>query len=145
MAEGDLCTVDEVKEETLKLVGSTTYDTIIQSRITKYSADLKYDIEQPDLTSENINAKNCIIFRVCAFLVSKGVLQEMSRETLMETEGDESRQYNIPMFGITITKPTTYMAWYWYYYARLKPRLPVGIVVAHPEEDTSDLTKKVYR
>lgn len=136
----DLCVTDDVKNEIYILRSTTQYDSVIAERITKYSADIISDSKRDDLTSDNNDAKNACIYRVCAWLESQDIIPAMKRVVSSEREGDLSRNYVVSSKESQGVIPETYEGMYWYYFHNLLPPISVGCVVPDDGDEVDRYT-----
>lgn len=115
MAAGDLCTIEDIKNEDLLLAGVDTYDDAMGLKITQISTELlkkqKSDADPDDL-------KMCCVYGVLAWLEENKVT-DYKGEVRSESEGDTSVSYNTrdsPLF-----QKQSYTEKYLIYRARVLP------------------------
>lgn len=145
MAEGDLCTTNDVKNEIYILRATTEYDTVIEERITKFSADIKDYAGDLTLTIDNTNAKNACIYRVCTWLESQDIVPAMKRLVGSESEGDVSRSYIVNQKTIGDVIPNSYEEMYWFYLHRLLPSIAIGCIIPVEEDDPGEEDRVTFR
>lgn len=127
MADGDLCTLDDVKSCDDENILANITEPAISGRITAKSTQIRAIAVNPKLTSDDDNARFACVYDVLrSFQVSTADPTQLGSDQQISSKKEGDLQINYTTSSSRSSSsdsgPSTYNDWFWFYMNRIIPR-----------------------